>query len=89
VFRLALGRCIVFVDEPDQTLGRRDSGSATAGLSGRLHSMIAQEMSDTANLGTQASFGVLAMEPLQQLIELGYDNVNESKIVEIARRHRR
>jgi len=46
-------------------------------------------MSDTANLGTQASFGALAMEPLQQLIELGYDNVNESKIVEIARPHRR
>jgi len=39
--------------------------------------------------GTQASFGSLAMEPLQQLIELAHDNVNERKIVEIARRHRR
>jgi hypothetical protein len=53
VFRLAraLGRCIVFVDEADQTLGRRDSGIADGGLSGRLYSMIAQEMSDTANRG--------------------------------------
>jgi len=53
VFRLAraLGRCIVFIDEADQTLGRRDSGSADSGLSGRLYSMIAQEMADTANRG--------------------------------------
>jgi AAA+ superfamily predicted ATPase len=53
VFRLtrALGRCIVFVDEADQTLGRRDSGIGDGGLSGRLYSMIAQEMSDTANRG--------------------------------------
>jgi hypothetical protein len=53
VFRLAraLGRCIVFVDEADQTLGRRDSGISDGGLSGRLYSMIAQEMSDTANRG--------------------------------------
>jgi SpoVK/Ycf46/Vps4 family AAA+-type ATPase len=47
----ALGRCIVFVDEADQTLGRRESGSGDSGLSGRLYSMIAQEMSDTANRG--------------------------------------
>jgi SpoVK/Ycf46/Vps4 family AAA+-type ATPase len=53
IFRLirALGRCIVFVDEADQTLGRRDSGNHDSGLSGRLYSMIAQEMSDTANRG--------------------------------------
>jgi SpoVK/Ycf46/Vps4 family AAA+-type ATPase len=53
IFRLirALGRCIVFVDEADQTLGRRDSGNNDSGLSGRLYSMIAQEMSDTANRG--------------------------------------
>ena len=53
IFRLihALGRCIVFVDEADQTLGRRDSGISDSGLSGRLYSMIAQEMADTANRG--------------------------------------
>ncbi|HWK73921.1 MAG TPA: AAA family ATPase [Povalibacter sp.] len=53
VFRLAraLGRCIVFIDEADQTLGRRDSGTSDSGLSGRLYSMIAQEMSDTGNRG--------------------------------------
>jgi hypothetical protein len=47
----ALGRCIVFVDEADQTLGRRESSPGDSGLSGRLYSMIAQEMSDTANRG--------------------------------------
>ena len=53
IFRLvrALGRCMVFVDEADQTLGRRESGSGDSGLSGRLYSMIAQEMSDTSNRG--------------------------------------
>ena len=53
IFRLirALGRCIVFIDEADQTLGRRDSGPGDSGLSGRLYSMIAQEMSNTANRG--------------------------------------
>ncbi len=53
IFRLirALGRCIVFVDEADQTLGKRDSGSGDSGLSGRLYSMIAQEMSDGSNRG--------------------------------------
>jgi 3-hydroxyisobutyrate dehydrogenase len=40
-----------------------------------------------AELGARAPFGALALEQLQQLIELGYGNVNESKIVEIARRH--
>ena len=47
----ALGRCIVFIDEADQTLGKRDSGSGDSGLSGRLYSMIAQEMSDSDNRG--------------------------------------
>lgn len=53
IFRVmrALGRCIVFIDEADQTLGRRESGPGDSGLSGRLYSMIAQEMSDTANRG--------------------------------------
>jgi hypothetical protein len=53
IFRLirALGRCIVFIDEADQALGRRDSGSGDSGLSGRLYSMIAQEMSDSGNRG--------------------------------------
>ena len=53
IFRLvrALGRCMVFIDEADQALGRRESGSGDSGLSGRLYSMIAQEMADTANRG--------------------------------------
>jgi hypothetical protein len=53
IFRLvrALGRCMVFVDEADQALGRRESGSGDSGLSGRIYSMIAQEMSDTSNRG--------------------------------------
>ena len=53
IFRLvrALGRCMVFIDEADQSLGRRESGSGDSGLSGRLYSMIAQEMADTANRG--------------------------------------
>lgn len=53
IFRLirALGRCIVFIDEADQSLGKRDSGSGDSGLSGRLYSMLAQEMSQTANRG--------------------------------------
>lgn len=53
IFRLvrALGRCMVFIDEADQTLGRRESGGSDSGLSGRLYSMIAQEMADGANRG--------------------------------------
>jgi len=53
IFRLlhALGRCIVFIDEADQALGKRDSGTGDAGVSGRLYSMIAEEMSDTRNRG--------------------------------------
>ncbi len=53
IFRLirALGRCMVFIDEADQTLGRRDAGSSDSGLSGRIYSMIAQEMSQSDNRG--------------------------------------
>jgi hypothetical protein len=53
IFRLirALGRCMVFIDEADQTLGKRESGGSDSGLSGRIYSMIAQEMSDGANRG--------------------------------------
>jgi hypothetical protein len=53
IFRLlhALGRCFVFIDEADQALGKRDSGSNDSGLSGRVYAMIAKEMSDGANRG--------------------------------------
>ncbi len=47
----ALGRCIVFIDEADQALGSRDSGSGDSGVSGRVYSMMAKEMSDTNNRG--------------------------------------
>jgi hypothetical protein len=47
----ALGRCMVFIDEADQTLGRRSSDSGDSGLSGRIYSMIAQEMSDPDTRG--------------------------------------
>jgi 3-hydroxyisobutyrate dehydrogenase len=40
-------------------------------------------------LGTRAPFGAVAAAQLQELIDLGYGRVNESKIVEIARRHNR
>jgi hypothetical protein len=53
IFRLlhALGRCFVFIDEADQALGKRDSGSNDSGLSGRVYSMIAKEMGDGSNRG--------------------------------------
>ncbi|MHA3774285.1 ATP-binding protein [Verrucomicrobiota bacterium sgz303538] len=53
IFRLlaALERCYVFIDEADQALGRRDSGSNDSGLSGRIYSMIAAEMSRPENRG--------------------------------------
>ena len=47
----ALGRCCVFIDEADQSLGKRDSGGAEPGVSGRVYSMFAQEMSDPTNRG--------------------------------------
>ena len=53
IFRLlhALGRCFVFIDEADQALGKRDAGSGDSGLSGRIYSMIAEEMGNTGNRG--------------------------------------
>lgn len=53
IFRLlqALGRCYVFIDEADQALGKRDAGSGDSGLSGRIYSMIAAEMSRPENRG--------------------------------------
>jgi AAA+ superfamily predicted ATPase len=53
IFRLlhSLGQCFVFIDEADQALGKRDSGDGDSGLSGRIYSMIAKEMSDTNNQG--------------------------------------
>jgi len=53
IFRLlhALGRCFVFIDEADQALGKRDSGANDAGLSGRVYSMFAKEMSNGDNRG--------------------------------------
>jgi hypothetical protein len=53
IFRLlgALGRCYVFIDEADQSLGKRDSGSGDSGISGRVYGMFAQEMSRGSNRG--------------------------------------
>ena len=47
----ALGRCIVFVDEEDQALGKRAAGSGDSGVSSRVYSMLAAEMSNTRNRG--------------------------------------
>lgn len=47
----ALGRCLVFVDEADQALGKRQGGSGDSGVSSRVYSMMAAEMSDTRNRG--------------------------------------
>lgn len=47
----ALGRCYVFVDEADQTLGRRGGSGGEPEVSGRIYSMIAQEMSNPDNRG--------------------------------------
>ncbi len=40
IFRLlhALGRCFVFIDEADQSLGKRESGGGDSGVSGRVYS---------------------------------------------------
>ncbi len=53
IFRLlqALGRCYVFVDEADQSLGRRSGGGNDSGVSGRIYSMIAEEMGSSSNRG--------------------------------------
>ena len=52
IFRLlqALGRCYVFVDEADQTLGKRESGN-DSGVGGRVYSMIAEEMGSSTGRG--------------------------------------
>ena len=48
----ALGRCIVFIDEADQALGSRSAGSGdSGGVSGRVYSMMAKEMSQSDNRG--------------------------------------
>lgn len=47
----ALGQVVVFIDEADQAAGRRDAGTSDGGLSGRVYSMLAQAMADTANRG--------------------------------------
>jgi AAA+ superfamily predicted ATPase len=53
IFRVlkALGQVVVFVDEADQATGRRGGGDGDSGLSGRVYSMLAQEMADTRNRG--------------------------------------
>lgn len=53
IFRLlkALGRCIVFIDEADQALGKRQAESGDSGVGGRVYSMFAEEMSNTRNRG--------------------------------------
>jgi hypothetical protein len=47
----ALGQVVVFVDEADQAAGKRGGGDEDSGLSGRVYSMLAKEMSDTRNRG--------------------------------------
>ena len=47
----ALGQVVVFVDEADQAAGKRSGGDGDSGLSGRVYSMLAKEMSDTRNRG--------------------------------------
>lgn len=47
----ALGQVVVFVDEADQAAGKREGGEGDSGLSGRVYSMLAKEMSDTRNRG--------------------------------------
>jgi len=53
IFRLlqALGRCYVFIDEADQAIGRRESASGDSGVSGRIYSMLAEEMGSSSNRG--------------------------------------
>jgi hypothetical protein len=53
IFRLVrgLGRCLLFIDEADQSLGRRDSGGNDGGLSGRIYAMLAEEMGSSETRG--------------------------------------
>lgn len=47
----AIGECYVFIDEADQSLGRRESSGSEPAVSGRIYSMLAQEMSNKENRG--------------------------------------
>jgi SpoVK/Ycf46/Vps4 family AAA+-type ATPase len=47
----AVGQVVVFVDEADQAAGRRGGEDGDSGLSGRIYSMLAKEMSETRNRG--------------------------------------
>ena len=51
IFRMlkSLSRCYVFIDEADQAMGSRQSGSD--GSAGRVYSMFAQEIASEANRG--------------------------------------
>lgn len=53
IFRLigAVGECLVFIDEADQTLGRRTGADSSSDVNGRLYSMLAQYMADQDNRG--------------------------------------
>ena len=53
IFQLvhALGKCMVFVDEADQALGRRQGSTGDSGTSGRVYGMIAEEMGSSRNRG--------------------------------------
>lgn len=53
IFRLigAVGECLVFIDEADQTLGRRTGGDSSSDVNGRLYAMLAQYMADQGNRG--------------------------------------
>ena len=42
---------MVFIDEADQALGRRAAGDGDSGVSSRVYSMMAKEMSNTRNRG--------------------------------------
>lgn len=53
IFRLlqAMGRAYVFIDEADQAIGRRQASDGDSGISGRIYSMLAEEMGSSANRG--------------------------------------
>jgi hypothetical protein len=52
IFRMAKAAspCVVFIDEIDQTMGKRNT-EGDSGVSGRIYSMFASEMSNPANRG--------------------------------------
>src|SRR5262249_14608473 len=53
IFRLlqALGRCYVLVDEADQAIGRRDASSGDSGISGRIYSILPEQMGSSTSRG--------------------------------------